>query len=94
MKDNPEFSQSAMAQSATEASTYLRTLSNPARLLLLCQLVEGEKRVGELEEAQWHADQFKTDHPGFNSQERVKHHGFSDPASTQRLFEDLRKAGL
>ncbi|SMX25234.1 ArsR/SmtB family transcription factor [Boseongicola aestuarii] len=51
MKDNPEFSQSAMAQSATEASTYLRTLSNPARLLLLCQLVEGEKRVGELEEA-------------------------------------------
>ena len=51
MKDNPEFSQSAMAQSAAEASTYLRTLSNPARLLLLCQLVEGEKRVGELEEA-------------------------------------------
>lgn len=51
MKDNPEFSQNAMAQSAAEASAYLRTLSNPARLLLLCQLVDGPKRVGELEEA-------------------------------------------
>ncbi|MBT8414887.1 MAG: metalloregulator ArsR/SmtB family transcription factor [Boseongicola sp.] len=51
MKDNPEFFQSAMAQSAVEASSYLRTLSNPARLLLLCQLVDGPKRVGELEEA-------------------------------------------
>jgi len=51
MKDNSEFSQSAMAQSAKEAAAYLRTLSNPARLLLLCQLVDGPKRVGELEEA-------------------------------------------
>jgi DNA-binding transcriptional ArsR family regulator len=51
MKDNTEFSQSAMAQSAEQASSYLRTLSNPARLLLLCQLVDGPKRVGELEEA-------------------------------------------
>ena len=51
MKDNSELLQSAMAQSAEEAAAYLRTLSNPARLLLLCQLVEGPKRVGELEEA-------------------------------------------
>ena len=28
----------------------MKALSNPDRLLLLCQLTEGEKRVGELEE--------------------------------------------
>jgi DNA-binding transcriptional ArsR family regulator len=27
----------------------MKTLSNPDRLLLLCQLMQGEKRVGELE---------------------------------------------
>lgn len=51
MKDNLEFSQSAMADSATEAASYMRILSNPARLLLVCQLVEGPKCVGELEDA-------------------------------------------
>ncbi len=51
MKDSSEISQSAMAESAAEAATYLRILSNAARLLLVCQLVESPKRVGELEEA-------------------------------------------
>ena len=51
MKDNSEFSQSAMAQSAEEATSYLRSLSNPSRLMLVCQLVDGPKRVGELEDA-------------------------------------------
>ena len=41
----------AMAESADEAAGYLRALSNPSRLLLLCQLVEGERSVGELETA-------------------------------------------
>jgi ArsR family transcriptional regulator len=40
-----------MAQSADEASTMLKALSNPSRLLLLCQLVEGERSVSELEDA-------------------------------------------
>ena len=40
-----------MAESAEEAAGYLRALSNPSRLLLLCQLVEGEMSVGELEDA-------------------------------------------
>lgn len=51
MKDSVEISQSAMADAAAEAASYLRVLSNPARLLLVCQLVDGPKRVGELEDA-------------------------------------------
>jgi len=35
---------------ADEASRLMKVLSNPDRLLLLCQLAQGEKRVGELEE--------------------------------------------
>jgi len=36
---------------AAEAAKYLRALANPSRLVLLCELFEGEKSVGELEEA-------------------------------------------
>jgi len=43
--------QNAMAKSAEKAAGYLRALSNPSRLLLLCQLVESEMSVGELEVA-------------------------------------------
>lgn len=39
-----------MKASATLASRLLKVLSNPDRLMLLCQLSQGEKRVGELEE--------------------------------------------
>ena len=39
-----------MQLAAREASQLLRVLSNENRLLLLCQLTQGEKRVGELEE--------------------------------------------
>lgn len=46
-----KISQSAMAASAEDAASCLRALSNPSRLLLLCQLVEDEKNVSELEEA-------------------------------------------
>ena len=35
---------------ARAASALLKSLANPDRLLLLCQLSQGEKRVGELEE--------------------------------------------
>ncbi len=46
-----EISQTAMAAAAEEAANCLKALSNPSRLLLLCQLVPGEKSVGELEQA-------------------------------------------
>lgn len=38
-----------LRQSAGSACRLLKALSNPDRLLLLCQLSQGEKTVGELE---------------------------------------------
>lgn len=40
----------AMRSAAREASATLRALANEDRLLLLCQLSQGEKSVSELEE--------------------------------------------
>jgi len=40
-----------MQQSAGQACRLLKVLSNPDRLMILCQLAHGEMRVGELEEA-------------------------------------------
>lgn len=42
---------SQMQDNAERAAAWLRTLANPERLMLLCQLVEGEKNVGELSAA-------------------------------------------
>jgi DNA-binding transcriptional ArsR family regulator len=39
----------ALRQSADGATAFLRTLANPDRLLLLCQLTEGERCVSDLE---------------------------------------------
>ncbi len=41
----------AMKLAANEASSMLKTLGNGDRLLLLCQLSQGEKSVSELEES-------------------------------------------
>ena len=38
-----------MRTATNEASATLRALANPDRMLLLCQLSQGEKSVGELE---------------------------------------------
>lgn len=45
-----ELELTAMQQAAGKACRLLKVLANPDRLLLLCQLSQGEKRVGELEE--------------------------------------------
>lgn len=37
-----------MAQTAEAVSTLMKALAHPKRLLLLCQLAEGERSVGEL----------------------------------------------
>ena len=39
-----------MRETAGRACALMRALSNPDRLLLLCQLAQGEHRVGELEQ--------------------------------------------
>ena len=39
----------SMCNSAQEACQLVKVLSNPDRLLLLCQLISSEKSVGELE---------------------------------------------
>jgi DNA-binding transcriptional ArsR family regulator len=38
-----------MAEQAAEVSDLLKTLAHPARLMVVCTLVEGERSVGELE---------------------------------------------
>lgn len=38
-----------LLEGAEDAETLLKSLSNSNRLLILCQLIDGEKSVGELE---------------------------------------------
>lgn len=40
-----------LRRSAQSACGLMKVLSNPDRLLLLCQLAQGERNVGELEQA-------------------------------------------
>jgi len=49
MNKTPTLDIESMRASALQATSVLRTLANPDRLLLLCQLSQGEKSVGELE---------------------------------------------
>jgi DNA-binding transcriptional ArsR family regulator len=39
-----------MRTASSEACRLMKVLANSDRLLILCQLIEGERRVGELEE--------------------------------------------
>ena len=41
----------AMREAAQAACALMKVLSNPDRLMLLCELADGERNVGELEEA-------------------------------------------
>ena len=50
MLAEPDIDLDAMRTAADGACRLMKTLSNPDRLLLLCQLSQGELRVGELEE--------------------------------------------
>lgn len=48
-KRREPLSQAVMASHAEEAAGLLKALAHPARLLVLCRLVEGESSVGELQ---------------------------------------------
>lgn len=50
MSDRPEsLDIPRLRESASAAGQLLKTLANPDRLLLLCQLSQGERNVGELD---------------------------------------------
>ncbi|MGP2471146.1 metalloregulator ArsR/SmtB family transcription factor [Yersinia sp. 2540 StPb PI] len=51
MNNHQTINMDLMRQAAAAAGDVLRVLSNEDRLLLLCQLSQGEKAVGELEAA-------------------------------------------
>ena len=50
MTTTQDFDLPAMRTAADSACKLMRVMANPDRLLLLCQLAQGERRVGELEE--------------------------------------------
>lgn len=51
MLENATIDLEDLRRSAQAACTLMKALSNPDRLMLLCQLAEGERNVGELEQA-------------------------------------------
>jgi DNA-binding transcriptional ArsR family regulator len=50
MPEEPIVELGPMREAADAACALMKVLSNPDRMLLLCQLSEGEKNVGELQE--------------------------------------------
>ena len=48
MKNNAEIDLNQMAQSADRASALMKTLGHKDRLMILCQLADGEKSVGQI----------------------------------------------
>ena len=51
MAGNYVIDMDAMREAAQAACALMKVLSNPDRLMLLCELADGERNVGELEEA-------------------------------------------
>ena len=50
MNTDTDFDMATLRAASNRACALMRVMSNPDRLLLLCQLAKGERRVGELEE--------------------------------------------
>jgi len=61
----------AMRAAADEASELLKALSNQHRLLILCQLIEGEKSVGQLAEFLGIRDSTVSQHLALLRRERI-----------------------
>ncbi len=57
--------------SAGAASEFLKSLASPNRLMLLCQLVEGERSVGELAERLHLRDSTVSQHLALLRRERI-----------------------
>jgi len=61
----------AMRVAADEASALLKALSNRHRLLILCQLIDGEKSVGQLAEFLGIRDSTASQHLALLRRDRV-----------------------
>ncbi|HMM09281.1 MAG TPA: metalloregulator ArsR/SmtB family transcription factor [Paracoccus solventivorans] len=61
----------AMRGAADEASEFLKSLGNRHRLLILCQLVQGEKSVGQLAEFLQVRDSTVSQHLSLLRRERI-----------------------
>ncbi len=61
----------AMRVAADEASAFLKALSNRHRLLILCQLIDGEKSVGQLAEFLGIRDSTASQHLALLRRDRV-----------------------
>ena len=48
MEQNAEINPEQMAQSASRASSLMKTLGHKDRLMILCHLADGEKSVGQI----------------------------------------------
>jgi DNA-binding transcriptional ArsR family regulator len=48
MEQKPEINLEQMARSADRASALMKTLGHKDRLMILCQLADGEKSVGQI----------------------------------------------
>jgi len=61
----------AMHLAADEASAFLKALSNPHRLMILCQLIDGEKSVGQLADSLKLRDSTASQHLALLRRDRI-----------------------
>jgi TolB-like protein/DNA-binding winged helix-turn-helix (wHTH) protein/tetratricopeptide (TPR) repeat protein len=67
---------------------------NPERLLGKIYLAIVMVRMGQLEDAQWYAEEVLALSPDFNAEEWANKQPFKDRSINRQLRDDLRKAGL
>jgi DNA-binding transcriptional ArsR family regulator len=60
-----------LQRNARKVAPILKAMSNPSRLVILCQLAEGERSVGELEDAVGLSQSGISQHLGVLRRERV-----------------------
>jgi ArsR family transcriptional regulator len=83
-----------MQSNAGKAAVFLRTLGNAQRLRILCELIEGERSVGELEDAVGLSQSALSQHLARLRRERLVatrregqsiHYRLADPAVTKAM---------
>ena len=71
MNINTVIDPNVMREAADDASDLLKALSNQHRLLILCQLIEGDKSVGQLAEFLGIRDSTVSQHLALLRRERI-----------------------